>query len=91
MSESVRATLLFISCAFSVLLFGVGIVGPLTPSRGFPRAAEVAAFYVVPLLTCASMYFVATKRSETVFVTATFAVIAASGAWVLSITYGILR
>ena len=85
MTESSRVSLIFLCCTLALVWFGVGCLAPLTPSEGMPSIVEVGVFFLLPLFLCASMYRLAEKVSEQIFVVLVALVILSFGGWLLSI------
>jgi hypothetical protein len=76
MNESIRAVGLFLAILLSLLLFGFGLLAPLTPSEGLPALWEVLTFVGVPLVLCATALYVAKGTSERVFLSVVLILIA---------------
>ena len=67
MVESLRAILLFLLTAISLLLLTVGLIAPLTPSEGSPKLWELFVFIGIPMLLPCIEIAIAKKRSEKIF------------------------
>jgi hypothetical protein len=58
MKRSHQGILVFIVGAAALLLFGVGLIAPLTPSEGVPMARDLVIFLFGPVLLLAvTIYF----------------------------------
>jgi hypothetical protein len=58
MNRSYQGVLLFFAGAAALILFGVGLIAPLTPSYGVPTVRDLMLFLFGPvLLLAASIYY----------------------------------
>jgi small basic protein len=57
------------------MIFGFGLIAPLTPSEGKPSVIEVLIFLVAPLLLSGGGLYCTRKTSERIFVSVVFFVI----------------
>jgi hypothetical protein len=58
MEQSHQGILIFVAGTAALMLFGVGLIAPLTPSYGVPAARDLMLFLLGPvLILAASIYY----------------------------------
>jgi hypothetical protein len=81
MRESIRAILIFLLAATSMLLLVIGLIAPLTPSEGTPKGWELFIFAGVPIFLPCIGIAIAKKPSEKVFSVVTEIIVLSILAW----------
>jgi LPXTG-motif cell wall-anchored protein len=88
-NESSRAIVLSIAALVSIVIFGFGLIGPLTPSEGVPPLSEILFFLGLPLLLSGGGLYISRRKSERFFlsaVIATIVIVAAKVLWLVFTT-----
>jgi hypothetical protein len=90
-STATRSASLILAALAAWLIYGVGLIAPLTPSEGLPSPLEFVVFVGVPI----SLLVIVTRlaRSKTIRVLAVIqtGIILAITSWLLGLQTGIWR
>lgn len=81
MRESLRAILVLLLAATSLLLLAIGLIAPLTPSEGTPKSWELFLFAGLPVLLPCIGIAIAEKTSEKVFSVVAEIIVVSIVAW----------
>lgn len=87
MNESVRAVALFSAAFVSIVVFGFGLIAPLTPSKGVPSAWEILLFLGAPLLLSGGVLYFTRTKFERLFMTVVLSFIVVAAAKVLWLVF----
>jgi len=87
MNESVRAVALLSAAFASLVVFGFGLIAPLTPSEGVPSAWEILIFLGVPLLLSGGGLYFSRRKAEKLFMAVVLAFIVVVAAKVLWLVF----
>jgi hypothetical protein len=66
----VKSAIVLVGNIFAVIVYALGLIGPLTPSSGTPSVSEIltfAGFLAAALLLCARHYRCRTARIAALF------------------------
>jgi hypothetical protein len=69
-------------------VFGVGLLGPLTPSEGAPRPLEIGVFAAGPVALLGGAFAAAKHWAATVLAVLGIGTIVAATAWLLRLQHG---
>ncbi len=74
-TESIRAIAFFLAAVIAILLFGVGLLSPLTPSEGTPSISHLLIFLGVPLLVSVGGLYLSRNMVERLLILAVLIII----------------
>jgi hypothetical protein len=86
-----KRLLVILSCLSAWVIFGMGLMAPLTPSEGTPGPVDLTVFLGVPLVLFIWSWFVCSAARARVLILLQIIIFAASSVWLLSLQFGWTR
>ncbi len=82
-----RSTAVVVLHILGWLVFGVGLLSPLTPSEGMPTQTDLLLFAVCPVIAFAACFILSQGWAAKLWATTGIGVIVIATSWLLSLQY----